>query len=903
MKLLLRPQYSSNPRERVKEREIQRYRNNSEEEDEDEEEEEEEEEEDDVAPSRLKFGRAGQSDPPASPPNSKSSSSPSKKKQRKLKELSRPGPNGTPFTSLSPAMEDQDALFREKDKRNQSSDVTGSGPGTPSELQSATPMPTKNVLFTALDKFQKKDTYGVFSEPVNPEELPDYFDVIKNPMDFGTIRSNLERENYTSLEQLEKDVLLVCSNAMSYNASGTIYYRQARTIQELARKTFQSLRCDPEGLELERERKPALKTKSVHYSKKPSRRGGWGRSRFESTRSDLASGTSLAISGECADWSNDAVKFRKGASLDRSGTFLEPTGRNLQGHFNADVNSPAELSEELSGSMLKGTAFRDGRRELLPEENRRATYKPWNILMTGNDSLSVMAGGNSKQLVNYLQAGIQLEYAYARSVARFSAELGPAAWKIAAKKIEKSLPASMPFGPGWVGEDEVPHSALLLREESNDQKTATLSNAILTGHGANKVVNVTGDQACVKTQGFEGQAYPCSSTVVAPTYVVSATESAALPVTQFTGSHLTSDKIIKPHTQVVKEIEFKSASPVVESKEIDLAGANFASDVSQSRLLEIVSRNNKLMQWTSTKQVDRAQPVSSLHASAAGSIGAERRLDVTSNFMARESHDDSKLPSNLGSYNVASHAVEPSAPNYEDRGRVARVPESTSSQEHGMQDLNRIVNSTQSKMPGLQQIASNMSSNTPVFGFSSAQSRQTAVSRGDAVAEAWARSRAADLVHADATPRIKMQITSDGYYNAQQPQVRPFASVPQFMQQQTPLDMSLYMQSQLSWMHPQSLSKISHTISRGNGSQMADSSNSNTLSQINHMQTPVGAESPQSQQCLWKSLPSKHPFQHTSDFSHSIPPDLNVGFQSPKSPVRQSSGVLTDSQPDLALQL
>lgn len=36
----------------------------------------------------------------------------------------------------------------------------------------------------------------------------------------------------------------------------------------------------------------------------------------------------------------------------------------------------------------------------------------------------------------------------------------------------------------------------------------------------------------------------------------------------------------------------------------------------------------------------------------------------------------------------------------------------------------------------------------------------------------------------------------------------------------------------------------------------------------------------------------------------SLPPDLNIGFQSPGSPVKQSSGVLVDSQqPDLALQL
>ncbi|GFP87235.1 protease Do-like 7 [Phtheirospermum japonicum] len=38
-----------------------------------------------------------------------------------------------------------------------------------------------------------KDTYGVFSEPVDINELPDYFEVIKQPMDFGTVRKKLIR--------------------------------------------------------------------------------------------------------------------------------------------------------------------------------------------------------------------------------------------------------------------------------------------------------------------------------------------------------------------------------------------------------------------------------------------------------------------------------------------------------------------------------------------------------------------------------------------------------------------------------------------------------------------------------------------------------------------------------------
>ncbi|KAF2923021.1 uncharacterized protein [Oryza sativa Japonica Group] len=105
-----------------------------------------------------------------------------------------------------------------------------------------TPLPDRKALDMILDKLQKKDTYGVFAEPVDPEELPDYHDVIEHPMDFGTVRRKLARNAYRSFEQFEDDVFLICSNAMQYNAPDTIYFRQAHSIHELARKKFQELR-------------------------------------------------------------------------------------------------------------------------------------------------------------------------------------------------------------------------------------------------------------------------------------------------------------------------------------------------------------------------------------------------------------------------------------------------------------------------------------------------------------------------------------------------------------------------------------------------------------------------------------------------------------------------------------
>ncbi|KAJ1291067.1 hypothetical protein BS78_02G291300 [Paspalum vaginatum] len=130
-----------------------------------------------------------------------------------------------------------------------------------------TPLPDRKALEMILEKLQKKDTYGVFAEPVDPEELPDYHDVIEHPMDFGTVRRKLAKNAYRSFEQFEDDVFLICSNAMQYNAPDTIYFRQAHSIQELARKKFQELR--DEGMPSENHIKSEQKVRPNFCNKEP----------------------------------------------------------------------------------------------------------------------------------------------------------------------------------------------------------------------------------------------------------------------------------------------------------------------------------------------------------------------------------------------------------------------------------------------------------------------------------------------------------------------------------------------------------------------------------------------------------------------------------------------------------
>lgn len=71
-----------------------------------------------------------------------------------------------------------------------------------------------------------------FIQPVDPVALniPDYFDIIKHPMDLSTIMTKLQKNHYSSMTDFVKDVELVFSNARTYNPPGTDVHLMANTL-------------------------------------------------------------------------------------------------------------------------------------------------------------------------------------------------------------------------------------------------------------------------------------------------------------------------------------------------------------------------------------------------------------------------------------------------------------------------------------------------------------------------------------------------------------------------------------------------------------------------------------------------------------------------------------------------
>ncbi|GAB2300453.1 hypothetical protein Dimus_034495 [Dionaea muscipula] len=347
----------------------------------------------------------------------------------------------------------------------------GTGAGSAMESGPTTALPDKMSLLLILEKLQKKDTRGAFAEPVDPEELPDYHEVIENPMDFGTIRKNLDEGIYCSLEQLEADVFLICANAMEYNASHTIYFRQARSIKELAKVEFENLRQCGGNIEqqpkanIEQQPKP-----NIEQPLKPRRGRPPGsiskRKSLESSPADhvspaFSSAATLAPPAGDDGLRSSHYNLRKGPSL-------------LKLHSAADGLSRASYASRhvenhitFPDSAQRASYMKCNRIQLEFEDSRRRTYiQPGDFSMTDNLSALSSVGLQRQPL---LPVGVHSDpdHGYARSLARFAANLGPRVWKIASRKIRSALPPGVEFGPGWVDEAVPPNQKLHSSSQCN----------------------------------------------------------------------------------------------------------------------------------------------------------------------------------------------------------------------------------------------------------------------------------------------------------------------------------------------------------------------------------------------------------------------------------------------------
>lgn len=85
-----------------------------------------------------------------------------------------------------------------------------------------------------LEKLYRQDPESLpFRQPVDPTILgiPDYFDIVKKPMDLSTIKMNLNSGRYSDPWEYVDDVWLMFDNAWLYNRKTSRVYRYCTKVR------------------------------------------------------------------------------------------------------------------------------------------------------------------------------------------------------------------------------------------------------------------------------------------------------------------------------------------------------------------------------------------------------------------------------------------------------------------------------------------------------------------------------------------------------------------------------------------------------------------------------------------------------------------------------------------------
>ncbi|KAI9102557.1 hypothetical protein DFS34DRAFT_568907, partial [Phlyctochytrium arcticum] len=80
---------------------------------------------------------------------------------------------------------------------------------------------------------KKHNSSWPFLSPVNPAAVgaPDYFDIIKEPMDLSTVDQKLAQHRYGEVQSVANDVQLMLNNCFRYNPSTNPVHQAGKALE------------------------------------------------------------------------------------------------------------------------------------------------------------------------------------------------------------------------------------------------------------------------------------------------------------------------------------------------------------------------------------------------------------------------------------------------------------------------------------------------------------------------------------------------------------------------------------------------------------------------------------------------------------------------------------------------
>lgn len=91
----------------------------------------------------------------------------------------------------------------------------------------------RNYIRTVLTYFKRDKKYKQFVDPVDEEEVKDYYEIIKNPICLNQMHDKVDNGEYQTVEAFMDDIDLLVANAKEYNPNNTAGRNIIRTAVQL----------------------------------------------------------------------------------------------------------------------------------------------------------------------------------------------------------------------------------------------------------------------------------------------------------------------------------------------------------------------------------------------------------------------------------------------------------------------------------------------------------------------------------------------------------------------------------------------------------------------------------------------------------------------------------------------
>merc|ERR1712130_72309 len=110
-------------------------------------------------------------------------------------------------------------------------------------------------LIDAVMQYEDQDG-RILSEPFyklpSRKELPDYYEIIRKPVDIAKIQQRIEEDTYEDMDALERDFMTLCKNTQHYNEDGSLIFEDSIVLQSVftnARERIEQEVDEPEPVD------------------------------------------------------------------------------------------------------------------------------------------------------------------------------------------------------------------------------------------------------------------------------------------------------------------------------------------------------------------------------------------------------------------------------------------------------------------------------------------------------------------------------------------------------------------------------------------------------------------------------------------------------------------------------